>query len=224
MRCGNCKNDHTTVDAVRTCHLGIGPDKDVAAKALADEAAAAQTLDRLSGVGASTSSGPMWPASPKQIDYALGLQDERRLPDDWTIRDRGIMERMERDEVSSLITMLKSFPKGASKPSVFTMPPGRYALDGVTQLCFYEVSKGKGRWEGYVFIKQLLGSPRAYRKVDMTPAQRASVLSAIQADPKSASLRYGREARICGICSSPLTNTESRKAGIGPICRGKVGW
>lgn len=189
-----------------------------------DEADAAAALDAMAGV-ATKEDGPMWPASDAQIDYVLGLQDERRLPDDWTIRDEAGLRKMERDEVSSLITMLKAFPRGDAKQHKWSMPPGRYALMGEDEWWFYQVDKPTtGRWAGYTFIKRLIGAPGDYRKVDMPQGERNRVLGIIERDPRKASLDYGKQAGVCGVCSSPLTNPESLKAGIGPICRGKVGW
>jgi hypothetical protein len=202
-----------------------------------EEATAASTLDAMSGVK-SQSDGPLWPASNKQIAYVLGLQDERRLPDDWTIRGQGDLEKMERDEVSSLITMLKAFPRGDAKQHQWSMPPGRYALlidpepwggstggADATEWQFFEISKPDvGRWKGYTFIKRLVGAPGNYRKVDMPVGDRNRILAMINNDPKRASTNYGLQAKRCGICFSPLTNPDSLKAGIGPICRSKVGW
>lgn len=44
------------------------------------------------------------------------------------------------------------------------------------------------------------------------------------ADPKTAAIAYGRETGNCCICGKLLTNEESVKYGIGPICAGRVGF
>ena len=202
-----------------------------------EDTAAAAALDAMAGL-ANKEDGPLWPPSEAQIKYVLGLQDERRLPDDWTIRDHDTLERMEKDEVSSLITMLKAFPRGDAKQHKWSMPPGRYALlvdpepwggstggADATEWRFYQVDKPTlGRWAGYTFIKRLIGAPGDYKKVDMRQDERNKMLAAIERNPKLASLNYGKQAGVCGICSSPLTNPESLAAGIGPKCRSKVGW
>jgi hypothetical protein len=49
-------------------------------------------------------------------------------------------------------------------------------------------------------------------------------LKAILADPQAAAIRYGMRIGACSICGRTLTNHESIDIGIGPICRGKMGW
>lgn len=39
-----------------------------------------------------------------------------------------------------------------------------------------------------------------------------------------AACAYGLRTHTCGICGRELTNDDSIKIGIGPICRGKMGW
>jgi hypothetical protein len=50
-----------------------------------------------------------------------------------------------------------------------------------------------------------------------------NVLQRILFDPKSAAIRYGQEIGVCADCGRQLTNEESRKAGIGPVCAHKWG-
>ena len=42
-------------------------------------------------------------------------------------------------------------------------------------------------------------------------------------DPLTAAIRYGRETGSCSCCGRDLTNAESIRLGIGPICREKFG-
>lgn len=42
-------------------------------------------------------------------------------------------------------------------------------------------------------------------------------------DPLTAAIRYGRETGSCSCCGRELTNKESIRLGIGPICREKFG-
>ena len=42
-------------------------------------------------------------------------------------------------------------------------------------------------------------------------------------DPLTAAIRYGRETGSCSCCGRDLTNPESIRLGIGPICREKFG-
>jgi hypothetical protein len=175
---------------------------------------------------------PMWPASQKQIEYVLNLQADRMLPDDYKVKDVIDLERMERDEVSSLINLLKTFTRRDSGSHIkpFKMPAGRYALQGssaesASEWRFYEVTKPtEGRWSGYTFIKRLIGAPGAYRKIDIAMHERMKLLDRIEADPKQAMVDYGLQSGVCGKCHSPLSDPVSLERGIGPICFGKLGW
>ena len=47
---------------------------------------------------------------------------------------------------------------------------------------------------------------------------------AIASDPKNAAITEGRETGTCAVCSRELTDPESVKRGIGPICAERFGW
>lgn len=51
----------------------------------------------------------------------------------------------------------------------------------------------------------------------------AKILRAIE-DPYTAAVEYGRLTGRCSICDRTLSNEESVKLGIGPVCRAKFGW
>lgn len=97
-------------------------------------------------------------------------------------------------------------------------------------LAFYQVDRPtEGKWAGWVFVKlqtgptmQRFGAIRPDRSV--TGPNVIPVLKKILSDPKGACAAYGLNIGKCGICGLPLTNEESRKIGIGPICLGKAGW
>jgi hypothetical protein len=50
-----------------------------------------------------------------------------------------------------------------------------------------------------------------------------SVLIEAASDPLTAAIRYGKETGSCSCCGRDLTNAQSIKLGIGPICREKFG-
>lgn len=50
-----------------------------------------------------------------------------------------------------------------------------------------------------------------------------AVLLEAAADPLTAAIRYGKETGSCSCCGRDLTNAESIRLGIGPICREKFG-
>ncbi len=131
---------------------------------------------------------------------------------------------------SALISGLLATPRPAEKPQVGkvdpTVPAGRYAIPsgGHNDLAFYKVDHGKEgtRWQGYVFLAQLVGGGREYAVKDR--AARSTILGRIAEDVETASRTYGREYGHCGVCNLPLTDEASRAAGIGPICLAKQGW
>lgn len=187
----------------------------------------------------------MWPPSDKQVDYLINiLQAERQLPDGYVVKTEDDARAMERDKVSGEITFLKTLPRKAGGDGInrqWSMPEGRYALHwdepgarGWTGWHFYEVDKPtEGRWVGYTFIKRLIGAPGRYQKVDIKRSDRDEVLRAIDEDPKRAMVDYGKQAKVCGRCASPLSNDDkphphdgltSIQRGIGPVCMFKDGW
>lgn len=205
VKCGSCKKHHATTAEVRECYARAGRFTE-------------SGLEKVTG-------GPQWPASDKQKAYVLGLQDERVLPAYWQPMDRAQLDLMERDEVNGIIVMLKSFTYKEQKPPVTPdIEPGRYALHDGDRWHFYEVTKGKGRWEGYTFTKRLIGSPGDYQKANMGRPERERVNETIAKDAKQAMLDYGLHSGVCGKCSSPLTDPDSLARGIGPVCARKMGW
>lgn len=103
-----------------------------------------------------------------------------------------------------------------------TVREGRYALsepDGTVK--FYQVDKPQeGKWAGWTFLK-VLASDTPYPIKDRATKQ--SILDRIAVNPNAAMARYGQEIGSCGLCGRTLTDETSRKLGIGPICRGKLG-
>jgi hypothetical protein len=139
-----------------------------------------------------------------------------------------------RKGASAFIDWLKSLPTEANvriddrryEDSTVEVPAGRYAIDtqvhAVNGTAFYKVDRPEtGRWAGYVFVKQIIGSDE--QKLSMK--QGRAILARIAAvGAEAASARYGHEIGECGICGRQLTNDESRARGIGPVCAAKAGW
>jgi hypothetical protein len=172
-----------------------------------------------------------------QLSFANRLANERRLTDDQrTWLDAQLASTsLTRGRVSQIIDRLRTLPladandPAQANPGVTLPPPpaGRYALlgdDGVVR--FYRVDRPTdGRWAGYTFLKPVYGSPGSLRTGErLQRSTERRVLAEIAADPKTASIRFGKELGHCGVCGSPLTNEESRELGIGPVCRGRLGW
>ncbi len=241
--CGKCKRPNVSSTSIRACYNGEPAPHALAeepavlfvqpkvATQADEEALAAVRLAQLTKAvpQGETDDSPLWPASEAQIAYVLDiLQPERRLPADYKVKTREDLAKMEKDEVSSTITMLKAFPRKDGKQDSqrdYGMPEGKYALEVNGEVWFFQVDKPtKGRWAGYTFIKRLVGAPGSYRKLPMTPHERNKYLAKIDADPKAAAILFGQKAGRCFRCMSPLTDPDSLARSMGPICAGKVGW
>lgn len=116
------------------------------------------------------------------------------------------------------VDRLKATPV-VTAPVATTVKSGHYALvvDGTVK--FYRVNTPtEGKWAGYTFVDAQASDD--YHKVGREASRK--ILAAIAADPETAMRRYGLELGVCGHCRRTLTNDESRKYGIGPVCRGKM--
>jgi hypothetical protein len=223
FRCSNGgEHSHETVAEARLC-WGASQEPNNPAK----------VMDNLTGVPATVN-----PPSLKQVTYALDLLAHRVWPDEFTEDD---LKAMERRQVSDLINGLlkapaKNLEKGASGSKSSgkefeDIPAGRYALafeeKGNPEKVwrFYQVDDGKKNWTGIKFVKQLIGSPGAYREQRLSKDQAARMMRMIrEVTPRQASINFGLKSKTCGVCSSPLSNQESLDLGIGPKCRNKMGW
>lgn len=111
------------------------------------------------------------------------------------------------------------------------LPYGRtYAAvpneSGAVTFLIIDRPKPESRWHGWVFVKQQQGPNEmklgAQRPGESYVGQWPGLIDKVLADPTEAVARYGRELGICGVCALPLTNEESREAGIGPVCRSRL--
>lgn len=84
----------------------------------------------------------------------------------------------------------------------------------------------KSNWHGWVFVKQQQGPSEvklgAQRPGSTYVGQWPGLIDKVLADPLEAVRRYGLELGVCGVCGLPLTNEESRREGIGPVCRSRI--
>ena len=170
------------------------------------------------------------PASGPQIDFIHRLLRERNT-DRLTEVQRNWLEsepdftRYSRNGASRIIDGLMKLPMNEAVVNITEhgVANGRYAVteaDGV--LRFFRVNTPEeGRWRGRTFVDVMASDERHPIK---DPKRRTAILALIAVDPKAAMLRYGQEIGSCGHCGRTLTNELSRQIGIGPICRGKMGW
>jgi hypothetical protein len=218
-KCGSCHGTHDTIDEYRICS---GLMSDPAAVPASDAERAAAALDALMGTP------HVDKPSNEQITYVLDLLAKHDWPDE--IREAEL-RNMERRQVSRLIKDLQLRPLREGwleKALAEGIPEGRYALKkaGEDGWSFWEIDRPtRGKWAGFTFVKMLIGAPGDYRVERVSKAVAQSVMDRIEeVTPARASMDFGQQSETCGICHSPLTNSESITAGIGPVCRSRMGW
>jgi hypothetical protein len=87
----------------------------------------------------------------------------------------------------------------------------------------------KGQYSAAVLVREgdaklgRIADGKFVRSFSCDDPTEARILAAA-ADPKAAAIAYGMKYSSCSICGRELTNAESIKLGIGPICAGKFGW
>lgn len=96
-------------------------------------------------------------------------------------------------------------------------------------LSFVKMDKVEsGKWADWVFVKAVIGGNEDMRLGSQRPdsddysGQWTVVLANACADMVEAVKRYGLELGVCGVCNRQLTNDESRRLGIGPVCLGRL--
>ena len=176
-----------------------------------------------------------------QRDYLLALLEERDMtgvdPEKLTAAREAASDRtMTKAKASELITWAKERPthQRASEesvrkdPEVFDqfpdVPAGRYAVENEESILrFYSVDRpDKGKWAGYVFVSVWASDER--HPIRGNAAKKAILDKIVEAGPKEAAERFGREIGACAVCGRTLTDPVSREIGIGPVCREATGW
>ena len=110
------------------------------------------------------------------------------------------------------------------------VPSGRYAVpDGDTRLKVQIDNVDSGKWAGWVFVKDgaEYGGHGRYGSQKPGEFYRGKIedeLRAIAADPRAASIAYGKLTGHCGRCGRLLEDEQSIANGIGPVCAQKSGW
>lgn len=233
IKCGNCRHYHETVQAVRACHMGQGE------KVVTYEVTETEPVAPSNPYNFQQAAKFQPVATDKQRSYIRSLATKRAVPVAGSSTHEAYMIARLEDveggktvlmrEASEVISWLHTLPltgqakaDPAPKATLPDVPAGRYAvvIDSVTK--FFKVDRPtEGKWAGYTFLK-IQASDELYPVRDRDTKRQ--VLELIAQDPKEAMLRYGREIGACGHCGRTLTDEQSRAYGIGPICRGKVGF
>jgi hypothetical protein len=112
-----------------------------------------------------------------------------------------------------------------------SVPEGFYAVpDGETRLKVkIERPTPPSKWSGFIFVSDgaEYGQQKKYGRQapgKLYTGDIKDALRAIIADPRAASVAYGKLVGRCGVCNRRLEDAESIERGIGPICAGKLEW
>jgi hypothetical protein len=183
-------------------------------------------------------------ATDKQVALLVRLAAEKTP--EWFNRvglegvTRRAQERTKKEASEGIDKLIKMPTIGAEKQMKRgPIPAGRYCLpvvdgdDGSNDLAFYRVdTPTEGKWAGYTFVKRIIGGQT---DENVPRNQAAGILARIKADqyvrpgtdeydgkvytgPEAGQMRYATETRDCWRCGTELTNLESRRNGIGPVC------
>lgn len=107
------------------------------------------------------------------------------------------------------------------------VPSGLYAVPGGdTRLKVQIDNVRKGKWDGWVFVKDaaVYGEGRRYgsqKPGQYYKGQITEALRVIAADPMEAAAAYGRLTSHCGRCGRALEDETSVARGLGPDCAKK---
>lgn len=100
--------------------------------------------------------------------------------------------------------------------------PGFYAIedpdDNVLKFFKVDIPK-KGKWKNKPFLS--IQASEEFHTIK-NHEYRKRIMDEIKKSPIEAQMRYGQEIECCGMCGLTLTNEESRRRGIGPICWEKL--
>jgi ribosomal 50S subunit-associated protein YjgA (DUF615 family) len=185
-----------------------------------NKTAASAIIDRLLALPDATSSSNAKgaPATTKQKDFVRVLLSERE--DVEAIRQHLNKARENHNLTAELMSAVIEELLEIAPAKRATVPNGRYALpaeDG--HYVFYKVdSPESGKWVGYTFVVQLLGSVGSWDEQRLSKAVSQSVQKRIAENVEEAARMFGIKASACGYCCSPLSNPQSRAAGYGETC------
>lgn len=162
----------------------------------------------------------------KQVNFIKKLAHERGVEDEaFVFLNAGPDKASASAYIGSLLERPLARPDAPIQGiDLRSVPTGRYAAeDKEGVLRFFKIDNvQKGRWEGWVFVKAM-ASNDLWKVGSQRPNQAYSgksmhAMSLIAENPEAASARYGQEIGVCGVCGRTLTDPDSIRRGIGPVC------
>lgn len=119
----------------------------------------------------------------------------------------------------------------AAQALIDQLPGGYYAVPSVTgnnDLTFFRIVVNQGRMnpanKGKKYFRHIVGG-HSENDMKVSPAFIVKAVEAAKAvGIAQAQGAYGTHIGVCGHCGRELTDETSRKAGLGPDCRAKLGY
>jgi hypothetical protein len=155
---------------------------------------------------------PASPAQRKAVNAILGQQ--------------GYSGPMSAGQARAVFSRAESEPSSRYPVKIdapMPVPEGYYATPSATgnnDYDFWQVQHGQKKWEGYVFVKRVLGGhdPQHISRIMQNQALKAITDFGVD----KAALMYGTELGRCSSCNRTLTDETSRLLGKGPDCRARA--
>lgn len=137
---------------------------------------------------------------------------------------RGSLSDKQRFYADKLVVAPAAPSQGTAESVKADVPQGYYATPsrtGNNDLDFWQIDRPTtGKWAGYTFVKRIIGG---HDPIRIRGAEAKTVLATI-ADHgvEAAGLAYANAIGTCYRCNRDLTDEESRRTGLGPVCRNKA--
>lgn len=181
----------------------------------------------------------LYPATEKQIAFLASLLAQREVPADLHEEVSAFLPTADKRRASDYIERLLALPKTQGRPAaaapaanaVFDgVPVARYAIpaeeislldvDPRGDLLFVEVKT----WKGVTYMRRLHGSLGGFSRSKMPRETVADLASILARDPYRYTRLFGEHYSCCGKCGAELTDEESRRLMLGPVCRKAFGY
>lgn len=173
----------------------------------------------------------LYPASEKQVSFLSSLLAQREIAPELRDEITAFLPTADKSRASEYIDRLLKAPKKAADFSAVnalleSIPSARYAIptEGLditgldlhgNSLLFVEVKT----WQGRTYMRRLHGSLGGFTRTKMPVPVVEALAKIIASDPYGYTRKFGEHYSCCGKCGAELTDEESRRLLLGPVCR-----
>lgn len=166
-------------------------------------------------------------ASPKQVEFVVKLISERFAEGTFNGPDPATLTGAQASQwIDRLLTMPKLPAPSKATARVYvpdSIPEARYAIPASAlagkhkdSMVLFRVTPERELW-------QLVGAPGSFAKQPVSKAVAETALAVLLADPHTAALAFSQQYTRCAKCGAELSDDESKRIGLGPVCREAFG-